>query len=202
MKKDIAYFMRRLYRQQLTTSSGGNISARGENSVFITPSGIDKARINTEQIGEVAFDGQLIESAHPLSMETAMHLAIYETREDVMAIVHAHPVYATAFASSSQTLDSHLTSEGRYVIGHVAKADYALMGTHALADVVSKAAENSNVILMENHGIIAVGKTLLEAFDRLEVMEFTAKMNFITQNLNMHKPLSKDQLKEIDNMHS
>lgn len=201
MEKEISYFMRRLYRQKLTTTSGGNISAKHEKAIYITPSGIDKGEITEEQIGTTNLDGELIKSNHKLSTETAMHCAVYKTRPDVLAIVHAHPPYGTAYASSKKKLNSDLTSEGRLILGEIGFADYELMGTQDLADVVAKAAKSSNVILMENHGVIALGKTLLEAFDRLEVLEFTAKMNFITHNLGIQKPLTKEQLKEIDDMH-
>ena len=200
MRKDIAYYMRRLYRQKLTTTSGGNISAKNKKSIFITPSGIDKGEMLSEQVGELDLNGNIIESSHKLSMETPMHLAIYKIRPDIKAIVHAHPPYATAFASSNKKLDSNLTSEGRLVLGDIAFAKYALMGTQELADIVALSAKDSNIIMMENHGIIALGKTLLEAFDRLEVMEFTAKMNFITETLNMQKKLTKEQTNKIDIM--
>lgn len=200
MKKEIAYFMRRLYRQKLTTTSGGNISARDGKFVFITPSAIDKGEMQTKQVGKVDLEGNVIDSIHKLSIETSMHLEVYKTRSDINAIVHAHPPYGTSYASSSKTLNSTLTSEGRLVLGNIAFANYALMGTVDLAKVVAKTAEDSNVILMENHGVIALGKNLLEAFDRLEVLEFTAKMNFITETLNMRKPLTKEQLIGIDKM--
>jgi len=200
MKKEIAYYMRRLYRQKLTTTSGGNISAKQDNMVFITPSGIDKGEMQTEQVGELDLEGNIIASKHKLSTETPMHLAIYKARPDVKAIVHAHPPYGTAYASSNKSLNSNLTSEGRLVLAKIAFAKYALMGTQKLAEVVANEAKDSNIILMENHGVIALGNTLLEAFDRLEVLEFTAKMNFITESLNMRKPLNKEQLIEIDRM--
>lgn len=200
MKKEIAYYMRRLYRQKLTTTSGGNISVKKENVVFITPSGIDKGEMETNQVGEIDLNGNIVESPYELSMETPMHLAIYKARPDVKTIVHAHPTYATAFASSNKKMDSNLTSEGRLILGDIAFAKYALMGTQELADIVAQSAKNSNVIIMENHGIIALGTTLLEAFDRLEVMEFTAKMNFVTETLNMRKALSNEQINEIDRM--
>ncbi len=200
MKKNIAYYMRRLYRQKLTTTSGGNISAKKGNSVFITPSGIDKGEIQAQQIGEINLKGDIIDSNYKLSTETPMHIEIYKTRPDIKAIVHAHPPYATAFASSNKKLDSNQTSEGRLILGKIAFAKYELMGTQKLANVVAEESRNSNVILMENHGVIALGKTLLEAFDRLEVLEFTAKINYITERLNMKKTLSHKQLEEIDKM--
>jgi L-fuculose-phosphate aldolase len=200
LKKEIAYFMRRLYRQKLTTTSGGNISARIDENVFITPSGLDKGRIQSTQIGVTNYNAENLTPELKLSMETPMHLAIYKARPDIEAIVHAHPPYGTAFASSAKTFESNLTSEGRLVLGQIGFAKYALMGTDGLAEAVAKEALNSNVILMENHGVIALGKNLLEAFDRLEVLEFTAQMQYITRSLAMDKPLNPNQLNEIDNM--
>jgi L-fuculose-phosphate aldolase len=200
LKKEVAYFMRRLYRQKLTTTSGGNISARINQQVFITPSGTDKGRIQSKEIGECNFDAKNFTPELKLSMETPMHLAIYKARPDVEAIVHAHPPYGTAFASSAKTFESNLTSEGRLVLGNIGFAKYALMGTDSLAEMVAKEAQNCNVIFMENHGVIALGKNLLQAFDRLEVLEFTAQMQYITRSLSIDKPLNSEQLDEIDNM--
>ena len=202
MKQEIAAFMRRLYRQKLTTTSGGNISVKKDEIVFITPSGIDKGEIQSDQIAELDINGKIITTKHAISTETPMHLAIYQARPDIKAIVHAHPPYGTAYASSNKTLDSKLTSEGRLILGEIAFAKYALMGTEDLAKSVAKEALNSHVILMENHGVIALGETLLEAFDRLEVLEFTAKINYITETLNAKKGLSNQQIKEIDKLKS
>ena len=199
IREEIVYYMRRLYRQKLTTTSGGNISAKTNKYIYITPSGIDKARIQAKQIGKIKHTGELVQSDFPLSMETPMHTAIYQKREDVKAIVHAHSPYATAYTASSKKINAQLTSEGALVLGEIAWAPYALMGTQDLADIVAEQAEKSNLILMENHGVVALGKNLTEAFDRLEVLEFTAQMNFITQCLGEAKPLNAKQIIEIKN---
>ena len=200
IKEEIAYYMRRLYRQKLTTTSGGNISVKSSKFIYITPSGIDKARIQAKQIGKIKHTGAIIESHFPLSMETPMHTAIYQKRKDVKAIVHAHAPYATAYTATDKSINAQLTSEGALILGDLAWAPYALMGTQSLADIVAKQAEKNNIILLENHGIVALGKNLTEAFDRLEVLEFTAQMNFITQCLGKQKALSTEQIEEIKNM--
>jgi len=84
------------------------------------------------------------------------------------------------------------------VCGEAAFANYKLMGTSALAETVARAAGNANIVLMENHGVLAVGTSLLEAFDRLEVFEASAKLTFITEIIGNRKELSLDQLKQID----
>jgi len=199
-KEEVAYFMRRLYEQKLTTTSGGNVSLRVGDTVLITPSQLDKGRIKAEEIGVISLDGENLTPHLKVSMESKMHLAIYNRRSDVKAIVHAHPVYATSFAIAGKEIKTNLAGEAWAIIGKTVFAPYALMGSQNLADNVGTAALKGNCILMENHGILTVGENLLQAFDRLEVLEAAAKMNLITQLLGNSRELSSEELKEISSL--
>ena len=200
-KKEVAYFMRRLYEQKLTTCSGGNISFKiDDENILITPSQLDKARLTAEQIGIMSLDGKNHTPELKPTMEAGMHLSIYKKRSDVKAIVHAHPTYATSFSTTNKKVNCKLNGEARFVIGVPVYAKYALMGSKELAEIVSEATLNANVIVMKNHGVLAVGKTLLQAFDRLEVFEASAKITLITELLGKHNELSADKLKAIDDM--
>lgn len=196
-KEDVAYFMRRLYDKNLTTTSGGNVSLRLGDRVLITPSQLDKGRIKAEEIGVIAIEGENLTPHLKISMESKMHLAIYHNRKDVKAIVHAHPVFATSFAIAGKEIKTNLAGEAWAVLGKTVLAPYALMGSQNLADNVGAAALKGNCILMENHGVLCVGENLLQAFDRLEVLEAAARMNLITQFLGAGKELSPGELKEI-----
>ena len=100
-REEVASFMRRLYRQFLTTTSGGNISFRAaDGNIVITASQSDKGEQSPENVGIVTPDGTSLTPHLKLSIETGMHLAIYAARPDVMAIVHAHPVTATLFTAA------------------------------------------------------------------------------------------------------
>lgn len=199
-KEDVAYFMRRLYDQRLTTTSGGNISLRLGDQVFITPSQTDKATIKAEEVGILSISGENQTPHLKPSMESKMHLAIYHSRPDVNAIVHAHPVFATSFCISKKEIKTNLAGETWAVIGVPVKADYRLMGTKDLADVVAEASLKGNVVLLENHGVLTVGKSLMQAYDRLEVTEVAAKVTFITDLMGERKELSTSELKEIDKL--
>ena len=200
-RKEVARFMRRLYDRGLTTASGGNVSFRLNNVVLITPSGTDKEHIRGKEIGILTFHGKNLTPQLKPSIEIAMHLAVYKARTDVKAIVHAHPHTATSFTSMHRDIDCTLTAEARAILGTPAFAPYALMGTEELAEVVAgTAAAPSNVILLENHGIVCLGNDLLMAYNRLEVLEAAAKMTLITNLMGKVKPLSEDQLKGIDGM--
>jgi len=199
-RKEVAHFMRRLYEQKLTTTSGGNVSLRIDNIVLITASQTDKATIDESQIGIITMTGNNLSENLKISMESKMHLAIYSRRTDVKAIVHAHPIFSTSFAIAGKEIKTNLAGEARAILGVPVKAAYALMSTQELADKVSGASLKGNVILMENHGILTVGENLLQAYDRMEVLESAAKMTFITTLLGGGKELTDEELKSIDKL--
>jgi L-fuculose-phosphate aldolase len=201
-RREVAYYMRRLYKRGLTTTSGGNVSLRLKEGMLITPSALDKGSIKGKQIGLINFNGENLTPDLKPSIESSMHVEVYNKRRDVNAIVHAHPLFATSFTATSQMINCALIAEARAIIGIPVLAPYALMGTEMLARSVANIAmkDDVNVILLENHGIVCLGKDLLTAFDRLEVFEAAAKMTLITSLIGGQKPLTEERLKEIDKM--
>lgn len=199
-KKEIAYFMRRLYKRGLTTTSGGNISVQLPSGiVLITPSQTDKGRMKADDIAMVDMRARILSTKLKPSMETGMHLAVYHARPEIRCLVHAHPPFATAYAASHLNIDTSIISEAHAVIGKTVLAPYALMGSDELAANVAKAAKEANVIVLANHGVLALGTNLLEAFDRLEVIESCARIGLYGRLLGKSHPLNSDQLAAIDN---
>lgn len=200
-RKEVASFMRRLYEQGLTTTSGGNISLRtGDNLIIITPSGTDKGRMRWKETGVMNMLGENLTPELKLSMEYEMHLSIYRKRQDVTAIVHAHPLFATSFTTMKNNIDTSLTAEARAICGEPRLVPYALMGTSKLAELAAENIDNSDILLLENHGILTTGSGILQAFDRLEVLEQAAKMTLITELCGRKRPLGRIRLRELDRM--
>ncbi|MCL1876365.1 MAG: class II aldolase/adducin family protein [Synergistaceae bacterium] len=196
----VADYMCRLYERGYTTSLGGNISFRIGEHVLITPAKVDKGRLTPELVGIITIHGDTLTPHIELSIETEMHLRILQSRTDISAIIHAHPTFSTFFTALNVGINTKLTAEAYSVLGTPVKATYALMGTKQLAYSVGEAALKSNIVLMENHGVLTVGKSLLEAFNRIEVLESTAKMNLIMmciKDSNYITPLSSQSLEEI-----
>jgi L-fuculose-phosphate aldolase len=137
------------------------------------------------------------------SMETPMHLAIYTARPDVKATIHAHPVTTSTFAASNTSINCRLLAESRLFLEDVQTAPYACMGTPQLAEsVVHALATNGNAVLLANHGALTVGESLLQAFDRMEVLESAAKITLLGRLLGSQIELNKHQLDEIDQLFS
>lgn len=201
LKKDIANFMARLYQRGLTTCSGGNISCRlPDNTILITPGGKDKGNLCPEDIGHCDYNGENLVPQIKLSMETSLHLSIYKIRPDIFAIVHAHPPFASAFAACHKTIPTHLLGESRALLGEVSLANYYLMGSPELALTTAHAFSKSNAVVMANHGVITTGKTLFTAYDRMEVLETTAKNAFICQLIGGEISIPATELAKIDNL--
>jgi len=193
--------MRRLYKRGLTTTSGGNISVKLPNGmVLITASQTDKGRMKASDVGMTDIHGRNLSNKLKLSMETGMHLAVYKNRPEVHAIVHAHPPLATSFAVAHKSINVNLMGESRAVVGKIATAPYQLMGTLALAEVVATEITTANAVLLANHGVLTVGKSLLEAFDRLEVVESCAKVELLSSLIGGAQPLSSEEVQAIDKL--
>ncbi len=199
-RKEVARFMRRLYRKGLTTSLGGNISKRVGTHFLITPSGIDKGTLKAKNVVILDASGQNLTHWLKPSLETSMHLQIYKDHPTVNAIVHCHAVFATAFSAMDIPINAHLIAESRMIIKEPVVAPYGLMGSKELAQNVSNTFAENKVLIMENHGITAVGSVMINAFDRIEVLENAAKMTYITHLMNEERSLSDDQLEQLDNL--
>jgi L-fuculose-phosphate aldolase len=117
---------------------------------------------------------------------------------DVTAIVHAHPVFSSSFTAMKSTIDTTLTAEARAICGNPLMVPYALMGSNDLAEIVSEKSLDSDILLLENHGILTTGKDLLQAFDKLEVLENAAKMTLIVEMTGKKRGLTSSRLRNID----
>lgn len=200
-RKQVACFMRRLYTQGLTTTSGGNISLRvSEDTIILTPSATDKGRMKWKEVGIMSITGENLTSRLKPSIESEMHLSIYKKNSKVTAIVHAHPVFSSAFTAMKLKINTFLTAEACAILGNPVAVPYALMGSVELAALVSDSAMNSDILLLENHGILTTGSSLLQAFDKIEVLENAARMTLIVEMSKRKSPLSKSRIMEIENL--
>ena len=198
--KEVARFMRRLYEHGLTTTSGGNISVRiqGEK-IAITPSATDKGRMKWREVGIMTISGKNLTPALKPSIEAEMHLSIYR-RTKAGAIVHAHPTFATSFTAMDREINTTLTAESVAILGKPVFVPYALMGTRELAEIVAANITKSDILLLENHGILSIGKNLLQAFDKIEVLENAARMTVITEIMGSKKALSDERADQLEKL--
>ncbi|MBA2861154.1 L-fuculose phosphate aldolase [Methanococcus maripaludis] len=167
-----------LYDRKYVVGSGGNVSIRDGNHIYITPTGSILGFLNEEDVCIVDLNGNIIKGK-PTS-ELNMHLKIYQNKDCVNAIVHTHSMYCTAFSALDKKLEL-FTPEAEIVVKKIAYVDYSPCGSLELAENVSSCVEDS--IILKNHGIVTVGKDITEAYVKTEVLEEIAQLNYIINNL-------------------
>lgn len=198
-RDQLVAIMNRIYHNGMTTLSGGNLSIQDDNGdIWITPSGIDKGKLTPKDIMCVKADGSL-EGPHSPSSELPFHRAIYRLRPDLKAIVHAHPPALVSFSIVREVPDTRIIPQANRVCGPVGYAPYALPGSEMLGEnIAATFAEGYNVVILENHGVAAGGATLLEAFHRLETLDFCARTLIRARALGEVNTLSEAALNLFD----
>ncbi|TWT62179.1 class II aldolase/adducin family protein [Rubinisphaera italica] len=196
-RDEIMRTMDRIYRYRMTTTSGGNLSIRDSaGNIWITPARVDKGNLTRNDIVCVHQDGS-IDGLHPPSSEFPFHKAIYETRPDINAIVHAHPVALVAFSISRQTPNTRLFHQAHSVCGKVGFAPYACPGSEALGESIAKMfAQSCDSVILENHGVVVGGSDLARTFERFEAFEFAGKTLVKANQLGEVRYLTDQQLKQ------
>jgi len=192
--------MDRVYRNRMTTTSGGNLSVRdGAGDIWISPARVDKGNLTRNDIVCVRPDGT-ISGIHPPSSEFPFHKAIYAARPDIQAIVHAHPVALVAFSICRQTPDTRLFHQAHSVCGKLGFAAYACPGSEALGvNIAQTFAAGCDSVILENHGVVVGGDTLSRAFERFEAFEFAGKTLVKANQLGRVRFLDETHLQQAAN---
>lgn len=197
-RRDLADFIRRGYRQRLLTSTGGSFSTRlgdpADDAFLISSYGVDRAATRPEDLTLV--QGGRREAGRRPSRAVMVHQHLYRAYPEVGAIVNATPVNATAFSVSGVTLDARTIPESYLFLGEVPTVPFAAEfgDGRAVAAVVSP---GQPVGLMENNGAVILGKSVLDAFDRLEVLECTAEAIINSRPLGAVRPMTEGQIQEL-----
>ncbi len=197
IKEEIANMGKRLYERRLNGGYGGNISVKDEDVIYITPSGLPKDELQYSDIIVMDFKGNVLEGTGKPSSEMLFHILIYKTREDVNAIIHAHPPLATGFAIAGKEIPAGIHEESTVVLGEVPVLPYEVTSSKELAKNVSDALSKFNAALLSNHGAITVGDTLETAFRRMEELENLCEMILVAQSLGRVNKIPQDKLKAL-----
>jgi L-fuculose-phosphate aldolase len=185
----------RLYEKGFVTATDGNVSARLANgNILTTRTGINKGAVTAHDLVELTLRGDVLSDRSRPSTETGMHLFIYQERPDVAAVVHAHPPYATGFATAREPLEGCLYPEVIVGFGAIPLADYATPSTPEVAKSLRPYVRSADAILLTNHGVVAYGKDVYDAYYRMEKVEHSAHITFIARLLGGEKKLSAEEL--------
>jgi len=189
-----------LYERSYVVSSDGNVSIRlDDNRVLATPTMTCKGRMDEDCLAVTDMEGKSL-TEKKASSELAMHLLIYKMRPDIKAVCHAHPPHGTAFAVAGLAIDKPILSEVILTLGCVPLTDYGTPSTDELTESMKPFVQHHNALLMANHGAVAYGEDLWQAFDRLETLEHTAKIAILAKALGGAVDLPVDAIEKLINI--
>lgn len=172
MGQELVEFAHALYQRQLICGSEGNLSVRLDGDrILITPAGFNKWFLSTFDLVVCDMQGNYKSGKKDPSTEIRLHTFIYERRSDIRAVCHAHPLYATSFAVAGIPLNRPVLPEIVGTLGIIPLAEYASPGTDELPQSISKYVERYDAILLKSHGVVTMGMSIMDAFNKMEAVE-------------------------------
>ncbi len=196
-RRDIVEYGKKMISEGLTSGTSGNISIYNEEEklMAISPSGIGYFETNPEDIVIMNLDGEVIEGNRKASSEWALHAAMYDAKANCRAVVHTHSMYCTVFASLRQPLKAVHYVIGDAGVAEVPCAPYETFGTKELAKSAARTIGNSDAVLLANHGMLACGSDIKNAYALASGMEYCAELQY--RCMSIGKPVILDD-KEME----
>ena len=197
--KAIVEVGRRMWSKGWVAANDGNISIRVEETrVLITPTGASKGFLNVEDLVSIDLAGRVLGGRGRPSSESLLHLSVYRDRPDVRGICHAHPVFATAYAVAGQALTQKVLPEVVVALGEIPLVSYGTPGGAEFYQPLKEFIPRANAFLLQNHGVLTIGKDVFEAYFRMETVEQFAKILFVATQLGRVNELNQQQVAELE----
>lgn len=198
LRRDLVEVCRRLHARRLVGAGEGNVSCRLPGGrVLVTPSGTNKGYLRPADLIVVDGAGKALRGRGRPSSELRMHLAAYAARPEVQAVVHAHPLTAVALTVAGLPPPNDLLPEAVLVLGEVVVAPFATPGTDEVPESLASFFPGHDVLLLERHGALALGRDLFQAYDRMETLERVCEVAATARALGRCEPLPAAAVRKV-----
>lgn len=197
LKQIIVEIAKIMDEKNLINAHEGNLSIKHEGKILITPSGRSKASLTTDMIAVIDETGKQFEGKLRYSSEFLLHVAAYRLRDDIGAAIHCHAPYLTSYALNNQPIESKAYPEMINLFGKIPVVPYGTPGTDEIAAEMGPHITESKVVLLANHGVLAVGIDLYDAFNLMQAAESIAYILTLAQNLGHVKDLTPEQVARV-----
>ena len=197
-REDIVQIGRLMFEKDWIAASDGNITVRlPDGRILATPAGMCKGMLHAQDLILCDLDGRKVAGDREPTSEMGMHLTIYRMRSDALAVVHAHPPVATGFAVAGRELNLGLLPEVIVGLGSVPLAEYGTPGTPALSEGMLPYLDKYDALLLANHGAVAWGETVFQAFFRMEKVEHFARVTLVAELLGGPRALPRAEIEKL-----
>lgn len=194
LRKELIEICRRIYQKGLISATDGNVSIKiSDNRILFTPSGVCKGFIEADDLIVTDSKGNKISGKGLPTSEIFMHLAAYQERNDIKAVVHAHPPTTVALTFSGIDISECLLPEVIISLGTIPTIPYQTTGTMDLASSIIPYVRIYDAMILEKHGSLTVGTDVSEAYYKLEKIEHNAQVFFMSLQMGRIFPLNSEQ---------
>lgn len=203
LREQICDVCHKMWQLGWVAANDGNVSVKLPDGTFLaTPTGISKSFITPEKLVHIDKEGTVLDGleGYRPSSEIKMHLRCYTEREDVGAVVHAHPPVATGYAVANVPLDEYSMIETVIAIGSVPVTPYGTPSTDEVPEAIAPYLGEHDVMLLQNHGALSVGADVVTAYYRMETLELFAKISLNAHLLGGAQELPKEQIDRLISM--
>src|SRR4051812_49164527 len=198
LKEQMCDIGRRIWAKGYCAGNEGNHSVRiAADRVLCTPTGISKGFLKPDDICTVDMEGKQVAGRRKRTSEILMHLAIYNARPDVKAVIHSHPPHATAFAVAGVDLPTCIHPEAEVFLGAVKTAKYVTPGDTRLGESILPYVKDSNTILLQSHGVVCFHAEMEQAYYQLEIVDAYARILLLAKQVGSIRPLAANEMKEL-----
>ena len=203
LREQICDICHKMWQLGWVAANDGNVSVKLPDGTFLaTPTGMSKSFITPEKLVHIDQDGQILDASAGLkpSSEIKMHLRCYKEREDVGAVLHAHPPVATGYAVANKPLDEYSMIETVIALGSIPVTPYGTPSTYEVPDRIAPYLGEHDALLLQNHGALTVGADLITAYYRMETLELFAKISLNAHLLGGAKEISRENIDRLTSM--
>jgi len=197
LKQQIIDISKIMYDKGMVNAFEGNLSVKSGKEIIITPSQVCKGVLSKDMLTTIDTNGNILDGSYKISSETGIHLEAYRLNKNIKAVIHAHSPYATAFAIANKPIETKAYPEMIALFKKVPIVKYGTPSTKEIYRDLKTYINDYSVLLLENHGIIAFGETLYDAFYKLESIESIAKVLLLNKLLGGPSNLPD---KEVENL--
>ena len=203
LREQICDICHKMWQLGWVAANDGNVSVKLPDGTFLaTPTGMSKSFITPEKLVHIDQDGQILDASAGLkpSSEIKMHLRCYKEREDVGAVLHAHPPVATGYAVANKPLAEYSMIETVIALGSIPVTPYGTPSTYEVPDRIAPYLGEHDALLLQNHGALTVGADLITAYYRMETLELFAKISLNAHLLGGAKEISRENIDRLISM--
>lgn len=201
LKKELIDVCKLMYSKNLISATDGNLSIKiDDERILATPSRVNKGLLTEDMLVVTDFEGRVIEGNYRSTSEMKLHTKVYREREDMRAVIHSHPPYSTAFALAGEPIAEDYLIETLVILGNISLAPYATPSTDEVPQSMDGLIQTSDIILLQNHGVVVCGEDIIDALNKIEALENVAKTIILSEVIGTPQKISQekiDYLREI-----